>query len=347
MSIAKLVNCELAKVLEHAEDFVRRAEEWRDDEAILLAYTAALVANFFNGRLKQARHCAELIAERYHPAEHGKLVHIYQHDPLVIARVYSGHIEWLLGRPSVARACCEEARRVADDLGHPFMIAFAHVLGVSDHWYEGDLAANLACTERGLKVAADYGYPMYQVLGPLWAASALVARGPAAAALDKLDRLITTRLPAEDRCIQMPLYKAMLAKEFGRAGQTERALAMLTSAEALMQRTGERWAAPEIYRIHAELLCSGPDRDEAAGMQLYRRSIDCARELEAVGWELRSTTGLARMLRDAGETGEARQMLAQVRDRFPRSETSSDLRQADQLLHELGASAPATAQLLP
>ena len=32
-TIAKLVNCELAKGLKQAEDFVRRAEEWRDDEA--------------------------------------------------------------------------------------------------------------------------------------------------------------------------------------------------------------------------------------------------------------------------------------------------------------------------
>jgi len=27
--------------------FVRRAEEWRDDEAALMAYTAAVIANFF------------------------------------------------------------------------------------------------------------------------------------------------------------------------------------------------------------------------------------------------------------------------------------------------------------
>ena len=53
-TIAKLVNCELTKGLKQAEDFVRRAEEWRDDEAILMAYSAALIANFFLGRLQQA-----------------------------------------------------------------------------------------------------------------------------------------------------------------------------------------------------------------------------------------------------------------------------------------------------
>src|ERR1700750_1806126 len=38
-TIAKLVNCELTKGLEHAEDFVRRAEERRNDDAALLGHT--------------------------------------------------------------------------------------------------------------------------------------------------------------------------------------------------------------------------------------------------------------------------------------------------------------------
>jgi class 3 adenylate cyclase/predicted ATPase len=338
ISVARLVNCELAKVLEHARDFVRRAEEWHDDQAILLAYTAALVAHFFVGRLTRARELAGLIQARYNHREHGKLVQIYQHDPLVVALVYSGHIEWLLGRPNRARECCVAARQLASEIGHPFMTAFAHILGVSDHWYEGDLAANLASVERGMKVAADYGYPMYQVIGPLWATSALAARGPAPTVLEKLCALIG-KLPAENRCIQMPLYKVMLAAEFARIGQKDRALALAASAEALIKQTGERWATPEIYRIHGSLLCGEPVRDDDAAIRLFRRSLASARKLEAVGWELRTTISLARLLMTRRESGrrlaEAQGMLASVRAKFPDAETSADLRQADELLQAL------------
>jgi hypothetical protein len=99
---------------------------------------------------------AALISARYNRREHGKLVQIYQHDPLIVSLVYSGHIEWLMGRPGRARECCEAARQLANEIGHPFMLAFASILGVSDHWYEGDLAANLASVERGMKVADEY-----------------------------------------------------------------------------------------------------------------------------------------------------------------------------------------------
>jgi class 3 adenylate cyclase/predicted ATPase len=335
-ALAKLVNCELSSGLKHARDFVRRAEEWHDDEAALMAYTAALIANFFLGRLNEARELAGLISARYNPRQHGKLVQIYQHDPLVVSLVYSGHIEWLLGRPSRARECCNAARQLANEIGHPFMLAFVSILGVCDHWYEGDLAANLASVERGLKVAKDYGYPMYQVIGPLWATSALAARGPAPDVLEELCGLLD-KLPADNRCIQMPLYRIMLAAEFGRIGQMDRARAFAASAESQMTQTGELWAAPEIYRIHGSLLCRGPGRDDRAAMRLFRRSLASARKLGAVGWEIRTAVSLARLLMSGGGRGgaEARDLLVSTRAKFPSAETSADLREADDLLRQL------------
>ena len=336
-TIAKLVNCELTKGLKHAEDFVRRAEEWRDDEAILMAHTAAVIANFFLGRLEQASELAALIGARYNPHEHGKLVQIYQHDPLIVSLVYSGHIEWLLGRPGRARECCETARQLANEIGHPFMLAFASILGVADHWYEGDLAANLASVERGLKVADEFGYPMYRVIGPLWATAALTARGPAPKVLEQLCGLLD-KLPAENRCIQMPLYRILLATEFGRIGEIERARSFAASAEALVKQTGERWAAPEIYRIHGSLLCREPLRDDRAAMRLFKRSLASARKLGAVGWELRTVISIARLV-SAGESRsgrtEARDLLISTRAKFASAETSRDLREADDLVRAL------------
>ena len=336
-TIAKLVNCELTKGLEHAQDFVRRAEEWRDDEAALMAYTAAVIANFFLGRLEQASELAALVSARYNPREHGKLVQIYQHDPLIVSLVYSGHIEWLLGRPDRARECCVTARQLANEIGHPFMLAFASILGVADHWYEGDLAANLASVKRGLKVADEFGYPMYRVIGPLWATAALAARGPAPEVLEQLCGLLD-KLPAENRCIQMPLYRILLADEFGRIGQIERARSFAASAEALVKQTGERWAAPEIYRIHGSLLCREPLRDDRAAMRLFKRSLASARKLGAVGWELRTAISIARLV-SAGESAsgraEARDLLISTRAKFASAETSRDLREADELVREL------------
>lgn len=336
-TIAKLVNCELDKGLEHAQNFVRRAEEWRDEEAALMAYTAALIANFFLGRLARASELATLISALYNPRDHGKLVQVYQHDPLIVSLVYSGHIEWLLGRPGRARECCQTARQLANEIGHPFMLAFASILGVSDHWYEGDLAANLESVERGLKVADEYGYPMYRVIGPLWATSALAARGSAPEVLEELCGLLG-KLPVENRCIQVPLYRTLLATEFGRIGQTERARSFAASAQSLVKKTGERWAEPEIFRIHGTLLCQEPARDNRAAMRLFKRSLASARKLGTVGWELRTAISIARLVSGGGSASgraQARDLLISTRAKFASAETSRDLREADDLLRAL------------
>jgi hypothetical protein len=256
---------------------------------------------------------------------------------LIVSLVYSGHIEWLLGRPGRARECCVTARQRANEIGHPFMLAFASILGVADHWYEGDLAANLASVKSGLKVADEYGYPMYHVIGPLWATAALAARGPAPTVLEQLCGLLD-KLPAEDRCIQMPLYRILLATEFGRIGQIERARSLASSAETLMKQTGELWAAPEVYRIHGSLLSLEPSRDDRAAMRLFKRSLASAEKLKAVGWELRTAISIGRLAstgKSASGRAEARELLLSTRAKFASGETSRDLREADDLVKVL------------
>jgi predicted ATPase len=188
-----------------------------------------------------------------------------------------------------------------------------------------------------LKVADKYGYPMYRVIGPLWATAALAARGPAPEVLEQLCGLLG-KLPAENRCIQMPLYRILLATEFGRIGQIERARSFAASAEALMKQTGERWAAPEIYRTHGSLLCREPLRDDRAAMRLFKRSLASARKLGAVGWELRTAISIARLVSAGGSASgcaEARDLLISTRAKFAFAETSRDLREADDLVRVL------------
>src|SRR6516164_11230832 len=116
----------------------------------------------------------------------------------------------------------------------------------------------------------------------MWGNAGVAARGPGPGVVEQLCGLLD-KLPAENRCIQIPLYRILLATEFGRIGQIERARSFAASAESLMKRTGERWAAPEIYRIHGALLCREPLRDDRAAMRLFKLSLASARKLGAVG----------------------------------------------------------------
>jgi predicted ATPase len=155
-----------------------------------------------------------------------------------------------------------------------------------------------------------------------------------------LERLcgLLGKLPAENRCIQMPLYRMLLATEFGRIGQMERARSFAAAAESTVKKTGERWAAPEILRIQGSLLCREPSRDDQAAMRLFKRSLASARKLGAVGWELRTAISIARLAGEganASRRAEALDLLMSTRAKFASAETSRDLREADDLINEL------------
>lgn len=188
MTIAKLVSSEFPKALEHASDLQELANASGDGETALMAHTGTMLVNFFLGRLTDARNSARFVTEQYDPAVHSKFIQIYQHDPNIVALVYLGRIEWLLGRPNEARLCCQEARRFAREVNHPFMLAFALILGAFDYLCDGDHAANLACVEEGIEIAKQYTLPLFEVFGPLWAIPAFASRDPSHAILNELNK---------------------------------------------------------------------------------------------------------------------------------------------------------------
>jgi predicted ATPase len=281
--------------------------------------------------LRAAEAAAQHVLARYDPQRHRRLVEIYQHDPKIVALIWSGHIQWILGRPQRARDCCEEARSYARALGHPFMLALALILGASDHLYQHDLAANLATVEEGIALAREHGFRIYEYFGPLWAIEAVAARGPTRLRLEDLTALVSRLL--EKKCyLQAPLYQSWLAEAWAGIDEVERARALVAAAEALMLRTGERWFEPEVYRIRATLLSQGRRRSVSAARELFLRAIASARDLKAPGWELRAAIGLARLLDSEGDDAEAETLLAEVRSKFAAHERSTDLGAADALL---------------
>lgn len=332
ISQVKLVGTDLLRSMEYAREFIGLADAADDMGIKLMAHSASLTSNFFLGHLKTALRHAEFVLANYDPRRHRRLVEIYQHDPNLVALEYLGHIYWLLGRPQEAAACCRKARSQAEKLGHPFMRAFALILGSSDHLYERDFAAHLDCIQKGVRIAKENGITIYEVFGPLWATEALMARDASRGTVDRLADLIETLLKF-DCYLQAPLYQILLAGAYNTIGDNAKARLLARSAEALMRRTKERWFAPEVYRIHGGLLLGGdaPDRRGAEGC--FRRSLASARRMGAVGWELRTVIDLARLSIDEGDPKKAKGLLTRISRKYAAHESCADLRTARTLLN--------------
>jgi predicted ATPase len=126
---------------------------------------------------------------------------------------------------------------------------------------------------------------------------------------------------------------ALLAKACEIAGQIDEGLTLLDDGLQIVDRTGERLFAAELYRHKGQLLLR-QGQSEAAE-ELYRKALSIAEAQEAKLWELRAGVSLARLWGEQGRRVEARDLLAPVYGWFTEGFDTADLKAAKALLDEL------------
>jgi predicted ATPase len=197
----------------------------------------------------------------------------------------------------------------------------------------GDNAALDEWADQLITVATEQGFPFYRAHGTICQGWVKVKNGDVAEGMSLL-RSGSSASHATGAEAWMPHYIALLARACEIAGQVQEGLALLDDALQIVERTGERWSAAELYRNKGQLLLR-QGHPEAAE-ELYRKALGIAAEQEAKLWELRAAVSLARLRREQGRYPEARDLLAPVYDWFTEGFGTPDLKEAKSLLDELG-----------
>ena len=133
-----------------------------------------------------------------------------------------------------------------------------------------------------------------------------------------------------------PHLLCLLAEACREKDRLDDGLGALTEARAAAEEHGNRSSEAETHRLKGELLLKQDDSNAAEAQSCFERAIEVARKQSAKSWELRSTTSLARVLRDTGRRDEARAMLADIYGWFTEGFDTADLIDAKALLDELG-----------
>jgi predicted ATPase len=131
-----------------------------------------------------------------------------------------------------------------------------------------------------------------------------------------------------------PLFTALHLETLGTLSEE------LVGAEAIARaETGRAgWCTAEILRVKGEIILKEGASDAAfAAEATFRRSLEMARQQEALSWELRAATSLARLWRRQGRIRQAHDLMASVYGRFTEGFGTADLVTAKTLLAELAA----------
>jgi predicted ATPase len=253
-------------------------------------------------------------------------------DPRINLQAYSAIVLFCLGFPDQALARSSAAIAEARRLAHPPALALSLSLGTLPLSLVGDNAALDNRAEQLVAVATEQGFPVWRAMGTVHRGWVMVKNGDLNRGIPLL-RSGFTAYRATGTDMWTPYNSALLARACEIAGQIEEGLTLLDGALEIVERTGQRWFAAELYRHKGQLLLR--QGHSKAAEELYRRALNIAQEQEAKLWELRAAVSLARLWSERGRCPEARDLLAPIYAWFTEGFDTPDLKGARALLDEL------------
>ena len=118
----------IGKARDQAEQFLCLAQRQGDVAPLLMAHRLLGLPLYFMGEVAQAHeHFVQSVA-LYDPQQHRALAFTYGQDPGVAALVLDACALWILGYPDQAMRRSHEACTRAEDLAHPFTLAYTFAL---------------------------------------------------------------------------------------------------------------------------------------------------------------------------------------------------------------------------
>ncbi|MBV9355482.1 MAG: hypothetical protein JO023_08120, partial [Chloroflexi bacterium] len=326
----------VAESLRWAARIMEAAEAHHDPDLLIGGHFSLAHSYFWLGEPVKAREHADQVLALYAEERHSHLMNVLNYGVKTETLAIASRVIWMVGYPEQAARVSEEYQSHARRRGKAFDLSFALTVGANVFNYLGQPDEVLRHAEEAERVGRDNRLPFVTgFLVPIRSGVALIRRGQVSEGVALLKTGIASWEASGGR-ISLPYHKSVLAKGVAQLGDLDGALSLIEEVMAQVERPGwgERRYHAETLRIRGGILAQKGDREGAE--RDYAASLAWARRQQARSFELRTATSHARLMRDQGRVGEARDLLTPVYGWFTEGFGTKDLREARVLLDELG-----------
>jgi TOMM system kinase/cyclase fusion protein len=330
---------------ELGQQLLSLAQHLQDPALLLEAHLALGAVVLRQGEVGSARTHLEHGIALYNPQRHRSHAFRYGQDPQVACCSDMAYALWCLGYPDQALRRSQEAVALAQELSHPFSLAFAQVFAAWLHQHRRVVQSAQQWAEAAIRLATEQGFTLFLAQATILRGWALSAQGQGGEGMVHMRQgLDACRATGAE--LFRPYYLALLAEAAGQMGQPEEGLHVLAEALAAVDRGGEHFYEAELYRLRGELRRQqaelGGEQTAPLGVQTahevelcFRQALDIAHGQQAKAWELRAAMSLSRLWRQQGKPDEARELLAPIYGWFTEGFDTADLQEAEALLETL------------
>jgi predicted ATPase len=320
---------------ELSQELIGLARRWQDSGFLVEGHVAMGLTHAWRGEFEPALRHLNNGLDGYDPLRHRAHSFEYGQDPRMICLAHKSWVLWWLGYPDQALAASREAISWAREVSHPHSLAFATVYAAILHHFRGEYGTVLALMDEVVRLSDERSFGQWSAFARLFRGRALVAQGNVKSGIGRMERSLSAYRDTGAEWGK-PFFMTLMAEAYGKGTKHQKTIGkrFLEQALALIETTHEGFYEAEVYRVLGEYSARAHCHEDAEVQ--FRRALDIARRRNAKSWQLRAATSLAKLWLHQDRKDEARQLLAPVYDSFTEAFDTADLKDARELLSDLG-----------
>ncbi len=328
------VRGELPAMRAHAAAFLRQVEARPDSPEAGVAHRILGSTHWFAGEYREARSHLEQALALFKPGRDDDLALRFGHDVGVAAMLYLGLVLWPLGEVERAISHVGSAETRTAGLTYIGARAYGTMFAAMFKLMRGDRVRAAPNAHELARLAREHDLPMWRALGVFLEGWARSESDALLAGLEEMRRGAEF-LRDQNALMFDGLIKIALAEAEARAGDVERAVAILDEALATSERIGHRAIDAELNRIRGEMLLKRDPANPAAAEEALQTAIAVAKRQATRSFELRAALALAKLYQSTTRPAEAHAVLASALEGFLPTPEMPEIAEAQALMERL------------
>ena len=313
--VGSFVRGELSPMRARAETFLSDVEARPNSPEAGVAHRAAGITCWVAGEYREARDHLERALALFQPGRDNDLAFRFGQDPGVAAMLYLALVLWPLGDVERAGSLVRDAVARSAALTHIGARAYGSMHAAIFELMRGDLTRFATHAAELAQLAREHDLPLWRAWGVFLEGAAKAKCGEVGGGLADMRRGVEL-LREQSTPVNDALVKITLAEAEARAGDVDRALAILDEALATSERISHRTFDAELHRVRGEMLLKRDPPNPANAEEALQTAIAVAKRQATRSFELRAALSLAKLYQSTGRLADANAVLAPALEGF-------------------------------
>ena len=325
---------ELPSMRAHAAAFLSDLEASPDSPEASVAHRTAGITCWFAGDYSEARDRLEKALALFQPGRDDDLAYRFGWDPGVAAMANLAAASWPLGEVDRAISLIDRMKTRVAGLTHVSTLASGKLYAAMFELMRGDHLRATPSAFELVRLAREQELPLFRAFGVFLEGWASAASGASGSGLEDMRRGVE-QLREQNVLFFDGLLKIALAEAEARAGDPDRAVAILDEALATADRLGYRAFEAELHRARGDALLMRDPTALAPAEEALLTAIGVAKQQGTRSFELRAALALAKLYHSTERPAEAYDALAPALEGFAPTPTMPEIAEAKGLLTAL------------